>query len=94
MQGLPGNPGDLVNSDRYPDGHRDTKSRRVVGVLATTRANTSTAVGTAEHVETKRGGTVGEKSELSIVPMKAGNALERTRWREGKVEKQQHWRER
>jgi len=77
-----------------PDGHRVTKSRLVAEVLAATRANKSTTVGTAERVETKRGRTVGEKSELPIVPRKPGNLPKRTRRREGAVEQQQHWRER
>lgn len=43
---------------------------------------------------TKRGGTDDRKSELFIVPMKPGNQLNGTRWRDGGAGTRNCWRER
>lgn len=67
----------------WPDGSAPLVEERTGATLGSGRAKA-----------TKRGATGTRKSESSIVPMKQGNARERTLWREGKASEQNRWRER
>ena len=55
--------------------------------------NTGARGGNRRAKETKRGGKDVRESEHLIVPLKPGNAIQRTRWREGGAESRNRWRE-
>jgi len=82
--GLPRNLGVLVVSVRKSrEGHPVEQPRPGGGALAVPGSEGRAHARYRQAKETKRGGRDGQESEHSVVPVKRGNSLQGTPWREG-----------
>jgi len=82
--GLPRNLGGLVVSVRESrEGHPVEQPRSEGGALAVPGSEGRAHARYRQAKETKRGGRDGQESEHSVVPVKRGNSLQGTPWREG-----------
>jgi len=82
--GLPRNLGGLVVSVRKSrEGHPVEQPRPGGGALAVPGSEGRAHARYRQAKETKRGGRDGQESEHSVVPVKRGNSLQGTPWREG-----------
>ena len=82
--GLPRNLGDLIVSVRESrEGRPVEQPRPGGGALAAPRSEHRAHARYHGAKETERGGRDGQESEHSVVPVKRGNSLQGTPWREG-----------